>query len=254
MGKYPTVYCLDDTSSAANSGQAGKTTVENNFLHAEKIITFVGEFANAKTPAERKQLQHDIDKPDKKLQSQAEGWGISTNDMKSALSSLKTLEGLPDCNVQCQEMVKDSISKLEPALENRINKHSSQTENLKELTGILAAVIVMNERGLIDGRATTSGGVKGVPNGTETPKIDNSAKNNGQKGKETSPIINQPHITVVSPEIETKILSGQRVGNSNKLIGGHSPSVNNENPNYAVEAVRLNPDGTRVVKFTTSVS
>nr|WP_305071765.1 hypothetical protein [Providencia sp. wls1948] len=190
----------------------------------------------------------------KNFSHKRKGWGISTNDMKSALSSLKTLEGLPDCNVQCQEMVKDSISKLDPALENRINKHSSQTENLKELTGILAAVIVMNESGLIDGRATTSGGVKGVPNGTETPKIDNSAKNNGQKGKETSPIINQPHITVISPEIETKILSGQRVGNSNKLIGGHSPSVNNENPNYAVEAVRLNPDGTRVVKFTTSVS
>ncbi|WP_231131773.1 hypothetical protein [Providencia stuartii] len=32
MGKYPTVYCLDDTSSAANAGQAGKTTVENNSM------------------------------------------------------------------------------------------------------------------------------------------------------------------------------------------------------------------------------
>ncbi|EJD6509294.1 VENN motif pre-toxin domain-containing protein, partial [Providencia rettgeri] len=140
-----------DTSSAGNAAEAGKTTVENNFLHAEKIITFVGEFANAKTPEEKKQLQQDIDKLDKKLQSQAEGWGISTNDMRSALAGLKALEGLPDCNVQCQEMVRDSISKLEPALENRINNHSSQTENLKELTGILATVIVMNESGLIDG-------------------------------------------------------------------------------------------------------
>ncbi|EMD6656586.1 VENN motif pre-toxin domain-containing protein, partial [Providencia rettgeri] len=140
-----------DTSNAGNAAEAGKTTVENNFLHAEKIITFVGEFANAKTPEEKKQLQQDIDKLDKKLQSQAEGWGISTNDMRSALAGLKALEGLPDCNVQCQEMVRDSISKLEPALENRINNHSSQTENLKELTGILATVIVMNESGLIDG-------------------------------------------------------------------------------------------------------
>ncbi|MEQ5317453.1 VENN motif pre-toxin domain-containing protein [Providencia vermicola] len=240
-----------DTSSAANAAEAGKTTVENNFLHAEKIITFVGEFANAKTPEERKQLQQDIDKLDKKLQSQAEAWGISTNDMKSALDSLKTLEGLPDCNVQCQEMVKDSISKLEPALENRITKHSSQTENLKELTGILATVIVMNENGLIDGRTTISSGGKGVSNGTGSSKIDNAVKGNGQKGKEINPIINQPNITVISPEIETKILAGQRVGNSNKLIGGHSPSVNNENPNYAVETIKLNPDGTRVVKFTT---
>ncbi|MEX6320502.1 VENN motif pre-toxin domain-containing protein [Providencia huaxiensis] len=240
-----------DTSSAGNAAEAGKTTVENNFLHAEKIITFVGEFANAKTPEERKQLQQDIDKLDRQLQSQAEAWGISTNDMKSALAGLKALEGLPDCNAQCQEMVRDSISKLEPALENRINKHSSQTENLKELTGILATVIVMNENGLIDGRATTSSGGKGGASGTGSSKIDSAAKGGGQKGKETNPIINQPNITVISPEIEAKILVGQRVGNSNKLIGGHSPSVSNENPNYAVETIKLNPDGTRVVKFTT---
>lgn len=27
--------------------------------------------------------------------------------------------------------------------------------------------------------------------------------------------------------------------------------MSNENPNYAVETIKLNPDGTRVVKFTT---
>lgn len=171
--------------------------------------------------------------------------------MKSALAGLKTLEGLPDCNAQCQEMVRDSISKLEPALEKRIANHSSQTENLKELTGILATVIVMNENGLIDGRATTSGSGKGISSGTGSSKIDNAVQGGRHKGKETNPIINQPNLTVISPEIETKILAGQRVGNSNKLIGGHSPSVSNENPNYAVETIKLNPDGTRVVKFTT---
>ncbi|WP_368877452.1 hypothetical protein [Providencia vermicola] len=116
---------------------------------------------------------------------QAEGWGISTNDMKSALDSLKTLEGLPDCNVQCQEMVKDSISKLEPALEKRITNHSSKTENFKELTGILATVIVMNENGLIDGRATISGGGKGGAKGTVTEhsKTNNKLTENLQVNK-----------------------------------------------------------------------
>ncbi len=241
----------DNSAGVANAAQAGKVVVENNFLHAEKIITFVGEFANAKTPEEREKLQQHIDKLDNKLQTQAEGWGISTNDMKSALDSLKTLEGLSDCNVQCQEMARDSISKLEPALEKRIANHSSQTENLKELTGILAAVIVMNENGLIDGRATTSGSWKGISSSTGSFKINNAVQSGGQKEKETNSIINQPNITVISPEIETKILTGQRVGNSNKLIGGHSPSVSNENLNYAVETIKLNPDGTRVVKFTT---
>ncbi|NBM94270.1 MULTISPECIES: hemagglutinin repeat-containing protein [unclassified Proteus (in: enterobacteria)] len=240
-----------DIAGAITGSQAGKNAVENNFLHSEQIMSFVDAQAKTKTPEERKQLQKDIDTLDKQLQSQAERWGISTNDMKSALDSLKTLEGLPDCNAQCQDMVKDSISKLEPALENRIAKHSSQTENLKELTGILATVIVLNESGLIDGIATTSGGGKGISSVTGSSKIDNAVQGGGQKGKETNPIINQPNITVISPEIETKILAGQRVGNSNKLIGGHSSSVSNENPNYAVETIKLNPDGTRVVKFTT---
>ncbi|MFN6828201.1 VENN motif pre-toxin domain-containing protein, partial [Proteus mirabilis] len=240
-----------DIAGAITGSQAGKNAVENNFLHSEQIMSFVDAQAKTKTPEERKQLQKDIDTLDKQLQSQAERWGISTNDMKSALDSLKTLEDLPDCNAQCQDMVKDSISKLEQALENRIAKHSSQTENLKELTGILATVIVLNESGLIDGRSTTSGGGKGISSVTGSSKIDNAVQGGGQKGKETNPIINQPNITVISPEIETKILAGQRVGNSNKLIGGHSSSVSNENPNYAVETIKLNPDGTRVVKFTT---
>ncbi|EOD8959128.1 EndoU domain-containing protein [Providencia stuartii] len=50
--------------------------------------------------------------------------------------------------------------------------------------------------------------------------------------------------------INTPIFRGD-YRSSNKLIGGHSPSINNENPNYAVESVKLNPDGTRVIKFVT---
>lgn len=53
--------------------------------------------------------------------------------------------------------------------------------------------------------------------------------------------------------MESKILYGER-GNGNKLIGGHSPEVNNANPNYAVEVISENADGTKVVKFTTQFS
>lgn len=63
-------------------------------------------------------------------------------------------------------MVRDSISKLEPALENRVAKHSSQVENVKELTGILATAIVMHENGLIVGRTASSGSGKTVSGGT----------------------------------------------------------------------------------------
>ena len=54
----------------------------------------------------------------------------------------------------------------------------------------------------------------------------------------------------ISSEMKDKILEGQRVGTSNKIIGGHSANaVNNNSPNFAVEDVRINPDGTRVVKY-----
>ncbi len=37
----------------------------------------------------------------------------------------------------------------------------------------------------------------------------------------------------------------------NELIGGHSPDINNSNPNYAVEVLQISPDGTQKVKFVT---
>ncbi|NBM96097.1 hypothetical protein GWI75_03320 [Proteus sp. G2660] len=105
-------------------------------------------------------------------------------------------------------MVKDSISKLEPALENRIAKHSSQTENLKELTGILATVIVLNESGLIDGIATTSGGGKGISSVTGSSKIDNAVK--GDKGN--------------SNKLENEQKNNSNTGNTNTV-----PNIDNSN-------------------------
>lgn len=54
----------------------------------------------------------------------------------------------------------------------------------------------------------------------------------------------------ISSEMQDKILEGQRVGTSNKIIGGHSSNaVNNNSPNFAVEEVKINADGTKVVKY-----
>ncbi|MEK4290001.1 EndoU domain-containing protein [Paenibacillus sp. FSL P4-0502] len=58
--------------------------------------------------------------------------------------------------------------------------------------------------------------------------------------------------SVISSEMEKKILDGQRkLPTRNELIGGHSPQINNVNPNYAVQEITVNADGTRKVKFTT---
>lgn len=58
--------------------------------------------------------------------------------------------------------------------------------------------------------------------------------------------------SIITPEMEEKILWGQRTNpNKNKIIGGHSPEISNSHPNYAVEDIMLNPDGTKKLKYTT---
>lgn len=54
--------------------------------------------------------------------------------------------------------------------------------------------------------------------------------------------------------MEVKILEGQRKLATNKIKGGHSPEINNVNPNFSTETIKVNPDGTKVVKYTKQFS
>lgn len=50
--------------------------------------------------------------------------------------------------------------------------------------------------------------------------------------------------------MEKKILEGQRKSpTKNEVIGGHSSSINNNNSNFSVEELSINPDSTKNVKF-----
>ncbi|QTD49473.1 Ig-like domain-containing protein [Sulfidibacter corallicola] len=60
--------------------------------------------------------------------------------------------------------------------------------------------------------------------------------------------------TVISTTMLNKILFGERVLPGNTLRGGHSSLINEMNPDYAVEVLSTNPNGTRVVKFITQYS
>lgn len=54
----------------------------------------------------------------------------------------------------------------------------------------------------------------------------------------------------LSRETEEKILCGERIQGKNKIIGGHSQNIiNDANPNYAVEVLKENSDGTKFVQF-----
>ncbi|MBE6034656.1 MAG: hypothetical protein E7222_08160 [Clostridiales bacterium] len=51
--------------------------------------------------------------------------------------------------------------------------------------------------------------------------------------------------------MQQKILEGQRKSlNKNEVIGGHSPTINNKNIDFAVEVLSKNPDGTKNIQFT----
>ena len=59
-----------------------------------------------------------------------------------------------------------------------------------------------------------------------------------------------PSQTNFSDEMAQKILYGkQKSSNSNKVIGGHSPKINNSNSNYATQTIRTHSDGTQSVDF-----
>ncbi|MFJ8087135.1 EndoU domain-containing protein [Lysinibacillus sp. NPDC095746] len=52
--------------------------------------------------------------------------------------------------------------------------------------------------------------------------------------------------------MEEKILLGQRKNpNKNEIIGGHSSNINNSHSNYATEVIKINPDGTKDIKYIT---
>ncbi|WKU21083.1 T7SS effector LXG polymorphic toxin [Priestia megaterium] len=58
--------------------------------------------------------------------------------------------------------------------------------------------------------------------------------------------------SIITPEMEEKILLGQRKNpNKNEIIGGHSSNINNSHSNYVTEAIKINPDGTKDIKYIT---
>ncbi|WKX27206.1 VENN motif pre-toxin domain-containing protein [Tatumella ptyseos] len=125
-----------DTESTLAGMQAGKVTVENNYLSDKDIKTFTEKYTAAKTDSEKEQLLADLKKQDAEKQRQALSTGISIADQKVALADLKALAASLECTAQCQELAAYSISELEPV----VNNTQLHENNIKK--GILASVII----------------------------------------------------------------------------------------------------------------
>lgn len=73
-------------------------------------------------------------------------------------------------------------------------------------------------------------------------------------GGSGSPNLSTATQTIITPDMENKILCGQQVTNpsgnlTNRIIGGHSGDISNSYSDYAVQVISINPDGTQNVKF-----
>lgn len=105
------------------------------------------------------------------------------------------------------------------------------TELIKEVGGVKVTYGIKDDRKLVN----------------ISKEVDSSIFK--EKG-EGSKLVSVSSSTVISPEMEAKILEGQRKVPKNIIIGGHSPSINNANDNFAVEVLSTNVDGTKNVVFT----
>ncbi|WP_145335135.1 WXG100 family type VII secretion target [Paenibacillus xylanexedens] len=173
---------------------------------------------------------------------------------QAALQAYQKDQGHLDFNqmqaVGTEESGEDIISLQIEAFENRIHPFTGEPVNDRYaqmmVTSLKFSQILMAfqmVRGSMPGRSgpfrTSSSGLAS----RIRERIDQKLGDNNKEAAST------PR-TVISPDMETKILEGQRKVPRNILIGGHSPNINNNNNNYAVEVIRNNADGTKYVLFT----
>ena len=113
--------------------------------------------------------------------------------------------------------------------------------------------------GMVAGMVASGVTAKGL-NGIEAeanklakaPKgIDGVTEGVGNLAEDVGKVVESgKYSTQISPEMEKKILEGQRKSPvKNEVIGGHSPQINNSNDLFAVEELSVNADGTRNIKF-----
>lgn len=93
-----------------------------------------------------------------------------------------------------------------------------------------------------------SGKVTTGANGMSISKKTN--KNIKKRTDKKNNLKDKGFTTKISPEMEKKILEGQRRNPfKNEVIGGHSPQINNSNDLFAVEEISVNADKTKNIKF-----
>ena len=108
----------DSTGSFVAGAEIGKRAVENNYLKAKDITSWLSAIDGAKTLEEKQILINKLIQLDDVLQKDAADIKVSYSELIKRSDDLVQLAQSPDCNSYCQEIVKYSIGRLDQIINN----------------------------------------------------------------------------------------------------------------------------------------
>ncbi|MFK4345146.1 MULTISPECIES: EndoU domain-containing protein [unclassified Paenibacillus] len=197
---------------------------------------------------EQRKPAYDYDEYDKKFVGNM--WILSKNgvtDQEAAKATLAYNEALKKGDIKLDNESEDVDINLVQIEAFKQGYNPWTGEKLSEWHA--KSLIVSSVFSSFMGIRNLSGGRVKINKGFKIKSGSNRISKADFKNGSTSYVKN---ITIIDDAMKEKILFGQRkFSNKNDIIGGHSPKINNGNPNYAVEEMVVNTDGTRRVKYTT---
>ncbi|GAB2948249.1 hemagglutinin repeat-containing protein [Hafnia psychrotolerans] len=107
-----------DAGGAVIAAQAGKNTVENNYLSADQTTSWLEKYKAASSDDARKRLIDVANKADKDQQQKAIDTKISKDYLIQQQDDLIRLIQSPNCDADCQKLAKYSINQLSPIIKN----------------------------------------------------------------------------------------------------------------------------------------
>ncbi|QIF93660.1 VENN motif pre-toxin domain-containing protein [Proteus vulgaris] len=108
----------DNSAGVANAAQAGKVVVENNYLTAKQITSWLEKYYLASTDEEKKHLVELGNKVDTEQQQKAIETRITKEHLVQQQDELILLIQSADCNAHCKSITESNIKKLDPIIEH----------------------------------------------------------------------------------------------------------------------------------------
>ncbi|MGX2975801.1 VENN motif pre-toxin domain-containing protein, partial [Ursidibacter arcticus] len=108
----------DSTQAVASGADIAKRAVENNYLKAKDITSWLSTMDRAKTFEEKRILMNKLIQLDDVLQKDATDIKVSYSELIKRADDLVQLAQSANCSDSCQEIVKYSIGRLEQIINN----------------------------------------------------------------------------------------------------------------------------------------